>query len=104
MRLPTGKHALSGQIPAGAKKIVINCPHKSLVVKTLFWSGNGYPSKVAGDGVPMFDYEGADSNKRVDRLRPWREDIPEGATNFAIYYEYKRPDRRYVYEGSLDFI
>ena len=107
--LPTGTRAISFQIPPGTDKIAINCPHGKLVVKTLFFVGNGYPAGHEPDGLPKFDLRreavpNNDTGYVIHRLRPWRVDVPKGATNGAIYYEYPVPDRRYEYVGSLDFI
>lgn len=107
--LPTGVHAISFQIPAGTDKLAINCPHGELTVRTLFTVGDGYPSKVEADGVPAFDLKRElvpdnDKGKTIHRLRPWRVDVPKGATSGAIYYHYPVPDKRYTYTGSLDFI
>lgn len=105
--LPVGEHAQSFQIPEGAKKIAVNTPHGPMTVKALLFSGNGYPNGKEKDGQPKFDGKGnavPGEQKTVDRLRPWRTDIPKGATNGAIYYDYPKPDSRYEYCGSLDFI
>ena len=107
--LPTGEHARSFQIPEGTEKIAINCPHGKIVVKTLFLVGNGYPNGSEPDGLPKFDLKreavpNNDTGYVVHRLRPWRVDVPKGATSGAIYYHYPDPDARYDYVGSLDFI
>lgn len=107
--LPTGKHARSFQIPEGTEKIAINCPHGEMIVRTLFFVGNGYPTGHEPDGLPKFDLKreavpNNDTGYVIHRLRPWRVDVPRGATSGAIYYEYPVPDKRYEYVGSLDFI
>lgn len=107
VELPTGKHAKSFQIPDGARRVAINCPHVAMTVNGLVFSGDRYPPGDAKDGVPNFDFKGDAAGgepKTVDRLRPWRLDVPNGATNGAIYYDYPQPDNRYEYAGSLDFI
>ncbi|EIF00152.1 glycoside hydrolase family 25 protein [Saccharomonospora glauca] len=107
VKLSVGTHAQSFQIPEGAEKLAINCPHGELKVRALFFVGNRYPSGKEEDGLPKFDFRGnpvPEGGKTVHRLRPWRVDIPEGATNGALYYEYPKPDNRYEYSGSLDFV
>lgn len=105
--LPTGKHAISFQIPKGARRLAVNCPHGDMRVTALFFSGDRYPAGEDKWGMPHFDFKGdatAGKDKTIDRLRPWRLDVPEGATNGALYYDYPKPDERYEYVGSLDFI
>lgn len=107
--LPTGTHAQSFQIPKGTELLAVNCPHGELVVRTLFFVGDGYPDGKEADGAPKFDLkdEAVPDNKTgkvVHRLRPWRVKVPKGATSGAIYYDYPKPDDRYSYCGSLDFI
>ncbi|WP_024874684.1 glycoside hydrolase family 25 protein [Saccharomonospora piscinae] len=105
--LTVGTHAQSFQIPAGADQIAINCPHGELTVNALLFVGDRYPDGREDDGLPKFDYRGnpaPDGGKTVHRLRPWRVDIPKGATSGALYYEYAKPDDRYEYYGSLDFV
>ncbi|WP_433470514.1 glycoside hydrolase family 25 protein [Saccharomonospora azurea] len=107
LRLNMGTHAQSFQIPEGAEKLAINCPHGELKVKALFFVGNKYPDGKGEDGMPKFDFRGnpaPDGGKTIHRLRPWRVEIPKGATSGAVYYEYPKPDSRYEYYGSLDFI
>src|SRR5690606_14942994 len=73
----------------------------------LLFVGNGYPSGKEPDGLPKFDFKGnptPDGGKTIHRLRPWRVEIPKGATSGALYYEYPKPDSRYEYYGSLDFV
>lgn len=107
--LPVGKHAQSFQIPQGTEKLAVNCPHGELRVRAIIFAGDRYPEGTEADGVPKFDFKGdptpdGDEVKTIHRLRPWRVEVPKGATQGAIYYEYKKPDRRYEYCGSLDFI
>ena len=109
IELPEGAHARSFHLPPGTRKLAVICPHGELIVKTLFTVGNGYPSGKEADGSPKFDLEkelvpNNETGKTVVRLRPWIVEVPESATSGAIYYEYPKPDERYQYHGSLDFI
>lgn len=107
VKLPVGTHAQSFQIPTGTKKLAVNLPHGEMLVKSLIFVGDRYPDGKEADGVPKFDFRGnptPDGGKTVHRLRPWRVEIPKGATSGAIYYDYPKPDSRYEYHGSLDFI
>ena len=107
VKLPMGTHAQSFQIPEGTSKLAINCPHGEMKIKALLFVGNGYPSGKEPDGLPKFDFKGnptPDGGKTIHRLRPWRVEIPKGATSGALYYEYPKPDSRYEYYGSLDFV
>src|SRR5690554_365412 len=56
VKLPMGTHAQSFQIPEGASKLAINCPHGEMKIKALLFVGNGYPSGKEPDGLPKFDF------------------------------------------------
>lgn len=76
----------SFDIPAGAKEIRVNCPEGFITVHSAFQSGDGLPRTATG-GVPDFDWKASmEEDKRVDRLRPWRWAVADGATNGSIFW------------------
>ncbi|MEU5259033.1 GH25 family lysozyme [Amycolatopsis sp. NPDC021455] len=97
MKLDPGDHrSLSFDIPAGARTIRVNCPMDYLVVHGIWQAGDGLP-----DGT-NFDYKWSyEKDFRVDRLRPWKIDVVNGATQGSIIYSYGagHPER----SGSLSF-
>ena len=107
VRLEMGRNAQTFQIPKGAKKLAINCPHGKMTVTALLFAGDGYPSGHEPDGLPKFAFKGnpvPEGGKTIHRLRPWRVEIPKGATQGGLYYDFPVPDKRYTYFASLDFI
>lgn len=107
MELKPGRHAASfGEIPPGVTHICIEFPKGTGSARLILHGDknpNTYKMSPKEAGVPDFDWKLDKSHNDIDRLRPWRVKVPEGATGGAVYWEYDPKTDYDSCSGSLTF-
>lgn len=92
--LPTGKNTLTVHIPQGAKRVVLNCPVGKMAAR-IQWVGEGYPKtkgKFPNDNKTQLDADWVANDAvlmDIDRMRPWRVNVPSKARSLKLNYTYK---------------